>query len=250
MRKRLVYLGLAFIILAGCAELQGSLRNLPLTGPPTEAEIVTGLKEALTLGARKGAEGLAAQDGYYGDLRVKIPLPDEARVIADNISRIPGGKKLVEDLILGINRAAEDAAREAAPIFVSSITQMTIPDGLGILHGGDNAATAYLRRTTHDELYTLYRPKIATSTGKTLVADISARDAWESLTDKWNTVAGSLAGRIAGLDPVNTELDDFLTRKALDGIYLKLEEEELKIRTDIGARITPLLRRVFGLLDK
>lgn len=249
MRKKLLSLGLALLALAGCADLQINLRDMPKAGPPTEAEIIAGLKEALTLGARKGAEKLAARDGYYGDSLVRIPLPDEARVIADNIGRVPGGKKLLEDLIVSINRAAEDAAREAAPVFAASIQKMTVSDGLGILHGPDDAATSYLRKTTHDGLYSLYRPKIAASTDKKLVAGVSARETWVSLTGKWNTLAGSAAGRIAGFSPVNTDLDDFLTRKALDGIYLKLAGEELKIRKEISARVTPLLRKVFALLD-
>jgi Protein of unknown function (DUF4197) len=219
--------------------------NMPLT----EAEVISGLKEALTTGARNSARMLSAENGYYGDPAVKILLPDEARTIVDNISRIPGGQQLVEDVILRINRAAEDAAKEAAPIFVSSITQMSVSDAFNILRGSDNAATTYLRNTTWDQLYALYKPKIRNSTEKKIIGNISTKDSWLTLTGKWNSLANSVAGRLAGFKPVNTDLDDFLTTRALNGMFLKVEGEELKIRKEVSARVTPLLQRVFGSLD-
>jgi hypothetical protein len=170
-------------------------------------------------------------------------------VIIDNLSKIPGGAKLVEDVILSINRSAEDAAKEVAPIFVASIKQMTIKDAFSILKGAENEATRYLVRTTRTQLYNLYKPKIQVSTEKELIAGISTKDSWETLTGKWNTLANSVAGRVAGFQPVNVDLDDYLTNRALDGVFLKVEIEEKKIRTDVSARITPLLKKVFGSLD-
>ena len=221
----------------------------PAGVPLTEDEVVSGLKEALSLGAKNSAEKLSVEDGYYGDAAVKILLPDEAKTIIDNISKIPGGEQLIEDVILRINRAAEDAAKEVAPIFVNSITQMTVRDAFNILKGADNAATSYLRATTYDDLYSLYKPKIQSSTEKDIIANISARDSWNALTGKWNSVANSVAGKIAGLKPVNTDLDDYLTTRALYGMFTKVEKEELKIRKEVSARVTPLLKRVFGSLD-
>lgn len=249
-KKSIVPLLFPLLLLSGCAELMKTMQTVAAVKQLTEGDIVGGLKEALTIGAKNAASRLAAQDGYWGDPAVRIPLPDEAKVIVDNIGRIPGGQQLLDDVILRINRAAEDAAREVAPIFVSSVTQMTISDGYNILHGADNAATVYLRNTTWNELYSLYKPKISTSTGKEIVAGISAGEAWSTLTQKWNSVANSVAGRLAGFNPVTTDLDDFLTRKALDGVFLKLEGEELKIRKEVSARVTPLLREVFGTLDR
>lgn len=242
----LIVLSLFF---AGCSQLMQVIQTASTAKDLTEADVISGLKEALIVGARNAAGRLSSENGYYGDPAVKIPLPDEAKVIADNISRIPGGEKLIENVILNINRAAEDAAREAAPIFVSSVTEMTISDAFGILHGADNAATQYLIKTTYDDLYSLYKPKISASTKKELVAGISAQESWSTLTGKWNTLANSIAGKLAGLNPVTTDLDDFLTRKALDGIFMKVETEELKIRKEISARITPILQKVFGSLD-
>lgn len=249
LKYRVAALLLSLFLLTGCAELMNILQSASAVKQLTEGDIIGGLKEALTVGARIAADKLSSENGYYGDPAVKIPLPDEARVIVENIGKIPGGEQLIENVILNINRAAEDAAREVAPIFVNSVTQMTITDGYNILHGTDNAATTYLRSTTWNELYSLYKPRISTSTNKEIIAGVSAQESWTTLTQKWNSVANSIAGRLAGFTPVNTDLDDFLTRQALEGVFLKLEGEELKIRKDVSARITPILQKVFGTLD-
>ena len=248
MKTRILFSAILILLLTGCAELMKVLQTAGSV-PLTEAEVISGLKEALTTGAKNAAERLAKENGYYGDDLIKILLPDEAKVIIDNISRIPGGDKLVEDVIIRINRAAEDAAKEVAPIFIGSVTQMTIKDAFGILRGSDNAATNYLRNTTYSELYGLYKPKIQASTEKKIIGNISTKESWNTLVSKWNSVANSIPGRLANLKPVNTDLDDFLTNKALSGMFLKVEAEELKIRKDISARVTPILQRVFGSLD-
>jgi hypothetical protein len=247
--KLKIFATVLMISLSGCAELTKVLQTAGGSLPLTEADVVAGLKEALNTGARNSAQKLAAENGYYADLAVKILLPEEARVIVENVSRIPGGEKLVEDVILRINRAAEDAAKEAAPIFVNSVTKMSIADAFGILRGSDNAATTYLRNTTHSELYNLYKPKIQISTEKKLIGNVSTKDSWVTLTSRWNTFANSIAGKVAGLKPVNTDLDDYLTSKALEGLYSKIAIEELRIRKDVSARVTPILQRVFGSLD-
>lgn len=251
MKKKLIVLSfLTVFLFSGCAELLQLVESLPVDVPLTEAEVADGLKEALITGAKNSSSILSATDGYYGDELVKILLPEEASVIIDNLSKIPGGDKLVEDVVLRINRAAEDAAKEVAPVFIGSIRQMTISDAFGILRGADNAATQYLVRTTRTELYNLYKPKIQASTEKPLIAGISTKDSWEALTGKWNALANSIAGRIAGFQPVNVDLDDHLTNRALDGVFLKVQDEEKKIRTEVSARVTPLLQKVFGSLDE
>jgi len=248
MKVRYLLLAAIIVFLAGCAELMTVLQS-PVNIPLTEDEVINGLKEALSTGAKNSADRLSAENGYYGDALVKILLPGEAKIIVDNISKIPGGQQLMEDVILSINRAAEDAAREVAPIFIGSIRQMTIREAFNILNGEKNAATSYLRATTYNELYTLYKPKIQGSTEKDIIGSVSAKDSWLALTGKWNSFANSVAGKLAGVKAVNTNLDDFLTTKALDGMFLKVEAEELKIRTEVSARVTPLLKRVFGSLD-
>lgn len=242
---------LLFVLLAvltGCAELLNVLQS-PADTALTEGDVASGLKEALAVGSKNSAEKLSIENGYYGDLAVKILLPDEAKTIIDNISKIPGGDQLIEDVILRINRAAEDAAREVAPIFVNSITQMTIKDAFNILKGADNAATSYLKATTYNELYSLYKPKIRNSTEKDIIGNISTKESWIALTGKWNSLANSVAGKLGGLKPVNIDLDDYLTTKALQGMFSKVEIEELKIRKEVSARVTPLLKKVFGSLN-
>jgi len=248
MKIRYIGLFVLLFVITGCAELLNVMQS-SVTVPLTEDEVVSGLKEALALGAKTSAEKLSVENGYYGDAAVKILLPDEAKTIIDNITRIPGGDQLVEDVIIRINRAAEDAAKEVAPIFVNSVTSMTISDAFNILKGADNAATSYLKATTYSELYSIYKPKIQNSTEKKIIGNVSTKDSWVTLTGKWNSVANSLAGKLAGLKPVNADIDEFLTKKALEGMFLKVELEELKIRKEVSARVTPLLKRVFGSLD-
>jgi hypothetical protein len=163
-----------------------------------------------------------------------------------NASKIPGGSKLVNDVILSINRSAEDAAKEAAPIFSSAIQQMSIADAWNILRGSDNAATEYLRKNTYTQLVNLYSPKIKGSLDKPLIAGISATTSWNTLTSKWNTLAGTTAGKIAGFTPVNVDLNNYLTKKALDGLFLQIAAEEKSIRQDPVARVTDLMKRVFA----
>jgi hypothetical protein len=243
----------AFILLfafSSCAELaQLAQQSLDSQKPLTQNEIISGLKEALVVGTGKSVDILGVTDGYYKDELVKILLPPEANIIVNNIGKIPGGQQMLEDVLLRINRAAENAVTEAKPIFVNSIRSMTINDAVGILRGEDNAATDYLRRTTYDGLFQLYQPKIQASLDKNLVGNISTSQSWNTLTSGWNSVANTLAGQIAGFKPVDTKLDEYLTGKALDGIFLKIEAEEKLIRKDPLARVSNILKRVFGSLD-
>jgi hypothetical protein len=248
MKIRTIVFAAIIVIVSGCAELMNVLQSVSPV-PLTEEEVVNGLKEALMTGAKNSAQKLAAENGYYGDEAIKILLPDDAKMILDNISKLPGGEKLVQDVVLRINRAAEDAAKEVAPVFVNSVKQMTIKDAFNILNGADNSATTYLKSTTYAELYALYKPKIQASTEKKIVGNISTKESWVALTGKWNSLANSVAGRIASLKPVNSDLDDYLTNRALSGMFLKVEGEELKIRKDVSARVSPILQRVFGSLD-
>lgn len=239
----------ALFFLNSCAELtqiaQSAVsQNLPLTN----TEIVGGLKDALLVGTDSSVNRLSAIDGYLKDQAVKILLPPEAKTITDNISKLPGGQKLVDDVIVRINRAAEDAAKGAKPIFVNSIREMTFADALQILKGPNNAATSYFKTKTTQQLAELYRPKIRESLNKNLVAGISTQQSWNELTNSWNKVAGSTVGKIAGMKTVDVKLEDYLLQKALDGLFLKIEDREKDIRTNANARVTGLLKRVFGSL--
>lgn len=247
--KKVKILSLVFFlfILNSCAELTRvaqtvANQNLPLSN----AEIIGGLKDALLVGTDSSVTHLSVIDGYLKDLTVKILLPPEAKTITDHLSKFPGGSKLVDDVIIRINRAAEDAAKRAKPIFVNSIREMTFADALQILRGPDNAATQYFIQKTNQQLSELYRPKIRESLNKNLIAGISTQQSWNELTNRWNKIAGSPLGQIAGLKTVEVKLEDYLLQQALKGMYLKIEEREKDIRTNANARVTALLKRVFG----
>jgi hypothetical protein len=214
--------------------------------PLSNADIVGGLKDALLVATDSSVTHLSAVDGYLKDLTIKILLPPEAKTITDNISKLPGGAKLVDDVITRINRAAEDAAKGAKPIFINSIREMTFADALQILKGPDNAATQYFIQKTNQQLSELYRPKIRESLNKSLIAGISTQQSWNELTTSWNKIAGSPIGHFAKLKTVEVKLEDYILEKALKGMYLKIEEREKDIRTNSKARVTTLLKKVFG----
>lgn len=235
------------LTITSCAELtQVAQQYATQQAPLSEADVANGLKQALKVGADTAVKHLAKTDGYFGNQLYKILLPPEADVIIKNAAKIPGGSKLVNDVILSINRSAEDAAKEAAPIFSNAIQQMTIADAWTILRGSDNAATEYLRKNTYTQLVNLYSPKIKGSLDKPLIAGISATTSWNTLTSKWNTLAGTTAGKIAGFTPVNVDLNNYLTQKALNGLFLQIAAEEKSIRQDPVARVTDLMKRVFA----
>ena len=216
----------------------------------SNAENAAGLKDALSVGIGNAVTSLNKQNGYFANQALKILLPPEASVIVDNIKLIPGGQNLVEDVVLRLNRAAEDAVSEAAPIFASAIRNMTITDATNILFGNKDAATAYLRKGTYNQLVSAYAPKINASLGKNIVGGISAAGSWNSLSNAYNSVANSVIGKAANLTPVNQDLGAYVTGKALDGLFLTLASEEAKIRENPAARVNELLKKVFGQLDK
>ncbi|MEI7526467.1 MAG: DUF4197 domain-containing protein [Mariniphaga sp.] len=241
---------LSLFVLNACAELTQvaqtvASQNLPLSN----SDIINGLKEALLVGTDSSVTHLSAVDGYLKDLTIKILLPPEAKTITENLSKLPGGFKLVNDVILRINRAAEDAARGAKPIFVNSIREMTFADALQILKGPDNAATQYFEQKTSMQLGELYRPKIRESLNKGLVAGISTQQSWNELTKDWNKLAGSTLGQITGMKVVEVKLEDYIVQQALKGLFLKIAEREKDIRTNANARVTTILKRVFGSVN-
>ena len=168
----LVVPALALMLTTSCEPEEGGLSN---------EEIVQGLKAALQVGTDTSVTTLNAQDGYFADLAVKILLPPEADVIYDQLSSIPGGSLLVDNTIKTINRAAEDAAIQAKPIFLDAITNITIADGVNILFGDDTAATHFLRVNTYTNLQAAFQPQISTSLNKDIILGISAEDSYQSL---------------------------------------------------------------------
>jgi hypothetical protein len=242
---------LTFLILSltinSNAQLSKALKSLSGKKIPlTNTEIVGGLKDALLVGTDSSVTRLSAIDGYLKDQTVKILLPPEAKTIIDNLSKIPGGAKLVDDVIVRINRAAEDATKDAKPIFVNSIREMSFTDALQILRGPENAATKYFEQKTTKQLMDLYRPKIQESLNKPLVANLSTQQSWDQLITRWNKTAGSSLGRFSGMKTVDVKLEDYVLQQALKGMFLKIAEREKDIRTNTNARVTTLLKKVFG----
>ena len=247
LRTKLITLLFVLFTLSSGAQLSKVLKKLKnKTVPLSNTEIVSGLKEALQVATDSSVARLSAVDGYFKDQAVKILLPPEAKHITDNISKLPGGAKLVDDVILRINRAAEDAAKGAAPIFVNSVKEMTITDATQILKGPENAATLYFEQKTSQQLGELYRPKLRESLNKNLIAGISTEQSWNELTTNWNKLAGSVLGQMAGMKTVDVKLEDYILQQALKGMYLKIAEREKEIRTNTKARVTNLLQKVFG----
>jgi hypothetical protein len=218
--------------------------------PVTNAENISGLKSSLNIGIEQAVSNLGVQDGFYKDAALKLLLPKEAQSIVDNIRLVPGGQALVDKAVLSLNRSAEDAVKEATPIFKNAILNMSLTDGVGILFGGNNAATEFLRKNTYSQLQAAFAPKVRASLSKPLVANVSTSETWNTLSSGFNSIAKSPVGAVAGLKQVNVSLENYVTEKALDALFLKVAEEEKNIRTNPTARVSDLLKRVFGQLDK
>jgi len=198
----------------------------------TEGEIGKGLKEALTIGIEKGVDQLSKPDGYFKDLEIKIPMPKEAKSVEEKLRAIGQGKK-VDEAIESMNRAAEDAAIGAKDLFVTAIKEMTIKDAVAILKGEDDAATRYLENHTRQQLIEKFKPIIKKSLDK-----VDATKYWKSVFSSYN--------KIPFVKKVNPDLDDYVTEKAIDGLFVQIAKEEIEIRKNPLARVTDLLKKVFG----
>jgi len=194
-------------------------------------EIVSGLKEALTVGSNNSSQKLSAVDGFFKDAAIKILMPPEAQK-AEKKLRSLGMGKLVDNAILSMNRAAEDASKSAAPIFINAVKQMSFQDALGILRGGDFAATNYLKDKTTSPLTEAFRPVIEASLQKV------------NATKYWNTVF--MTYNKFSVDKINPDLAAYVTEKALAGMFYQVGLEEQKIRKDPMARTTDILKKVFA----
>ncbi|OJJ18511.1 hypothetical protein BKI52_23140 [marine bacterium AO1-C] len=238
---------ITFVFLLGMTTLITSCDLLQQASEPgvSDADIASGLKEALDVGISNGVQELIQPDGYFANQAIKILLPDEVQSATNLIQQnVPGSDALLTEVILKMNRAAEDAANEAAPIFKDAITGMTFTDARNILFGADNAATEFLKTNTYTELQGLYAPKINTSLSK-----VGLPQLWSQIATPYNQFANGILGQIAGAKAIPADLGTYVTGKALDGLFFKVQEEESKIRKNVTARVSDLLKRVFGLLD-
>ncbi len=202
----------------------------------TTAEVGEGLKEALIKGISNGADLASAVDGYFKNPEIKIPFPPEVQKVEQKLRQVGLGSE-VDKFVMTLNRGAEDAAKEAKPIFIAAIRQLTIQDAWSILNGADNAATDYLKRTTSGLLKEKFKPVIANSLQK-----VNATKYYGDIVTAYN--------KLPLTEDVNPNLDDYATDKAIDGLFLMIAKEEKTIREDPVARTTELLKKVFGAQKK
>jgi hypothetical protein len=203
------------------------------TGQPvTTAEVADGLREALIKGISTGSDLVSQVDGYFKNPEIKIPFPPEVKKVEDKLRQIGFGGE-VDKFVMQLNRGAEDAAKEAKPIFITAIRSMTIQDAWAILRGEKDAATQYLKRTTSDQLKSKFKPVIQNSLNK-----VNATKYYSDIVNRYN--------QLPLVQKVNPNLDDYATDRAIEGLFLMIAKEEANIRENPIARTTELLKRVFG----
>ncbi len=231
------YLSVFLIVFqfSSCAQLQQVVENLPQVPQAPPIDIASGLREALTVGIDKQVSKLTQQDGFLKNESVKILLQGDLKKV-DKALRNIGLSSLADEGLKVLNRAAEDAVKEATPIFISAVKDITFDDAKTILLGDNTAATEYLTTKTEDALYQKFNPVIKQSFSK-----VGADKIWDNLIQKYNTIPFT--------KPVNTNLTDYVTTEALKGVYKMIATEEEQIRTRLSSRTTTLLQQVFKLQD-
>ncbi|WP_310557009.1 DUF4197 domain-containing protein [Flavobacterium sp.] len=233
MRKSILLLALLPVF--GCAEMQQVLQQLPQT-QQMGLDISGGLKEALNNGISKQVSKLTAVDGFFRNEAVKILLPEELKKVDAGLRKI-GMSKLADDGLRAINRTAEDAVKEATPIFVDAVKNMSFADAKNILMGNSTAATGYLQSSTSTALYGKFNPVIKNSFAK-----VGADKVWANIITKYNS--------IPFVNKVNPDLTDYVTNQAMTGVFKMIAVEEKEIRGNLSARTSTLLQQVFAIQDK
>jgi hypothetical protein len=227
-----------FSLLAGCSNpqinqaLKEAQKAVNADKPLSTAEVGRGLKEALVQGVGRGVDLVSQTDGYFKSAEIRIPFPAELKTIEDTLRKVGLGSE-VDKFVRTLNRGAEEAAKEAKPVFVAAITSMTIEDAWGILRGEDDAATAYLQKTTTPQLTQQFRPVMQKALDKT-----SATQYFGDLVQRYN--------QIPLVQKVNPDLNAYATDLAIQGLFVQIAKEEKNIRENPAARTTDLLKRVFG----
>ena len=230
MKKILLILSISLLPFFGCDTAKNILASVG-NGNLSSAEVVQGLKDALRVGTDSSTYHLALLDGFYKDDMIKILMPPEAQKLEKTLRGVGLGS-IVDKAVLSMNRSAEDATKYVGDIFLNSIKQMSIQDAFGILRGNDRAATDYLKRTTSAQLTAAFKPVVSKSLQFT-----DATKYWKDVFTAYNRFSNT---------PVNTNLTDYVTQKALDGLFYHIGLEEQKIRKDPAARVTDILKKVFA----
>lgn len=231
MKKIIAFL--AVFNLFSCAEMQQVLNQMP--GAVSETDIANGLRQALDKGIEQQVQKLTLENGFYQNELVKILLPEELQKVDAGLRKVGLGNLADEGLKL-MNRAAEDAVKEAVPIFATAVREMTFADAKNILMGADNAATGYLIDKTQTQLYQKFSPVVQRSFSK-----VGADKVWANLISQYNNLPLT--------NNVNPDLTDYVTGQALEGVYTMIALEEKDIRNNVGSRTSALLQRVFALQD-
>lgn len=234
--KKIVLLVLVVFQLSACAEMQQVLNQFPQTQGIGGIDISAGLKEALNNGVSKQVVKLTATDGFYKNEVVKILLPEELRKVDAGLRKI-GLNSLADEGLKVLNRAAEDAVKEATPIFVDAVMNMSFTDAKTILMGSENSATSYLQNSTSTALYGKFNPVIKSSFTK-----VGADKVWTNIITKYNS--------IPFVQKVNPDLTDYVTNQSMTGVFKMIAVEEKNIRTNLNARTSVLLQKVFAMQDK
>jgi hypothetical protein len=202
-------------------------------------EVISGLKEALTVGIKNSVDLTSVTDGFLKNSLIRLPFPPDAQKVKDKAIewKLDGQ---VEKFETTLNRAAEEATKEALPIFKDAIINMSVQDGFAILNGGDGAATKFLKYQTTSKLVAAFTPKVKEATSK-----VKLTEYWNPIINKYNSTM-----TLTGGQKINPDLDAFITQKAIEGLFYMVEKEENKIRKDPAARVTDILVKVFGSLIK
>jgi hypothetical protein len=240
----IVAIGLTLASFKGCDVVESA--NTILGGSTTgqkpglsNDDVIKGLKEALSVGTNNSSALTSKTDGFFKNDRIFLPFPEDAIKVKEKAIQL-GMQDKVDKFVMTLNRAAEESTKEAAPIFLKAITDMSIGDGFTILKGADNAATQYLTDKTSGPLYDAFKPKVQAAISK-----VELTKYWEPLATAYNK-----AVKLTGGDPVTTDLEDYVTKRAIKGLFTLIADEELKIRKDPIARVSDILKSVFSTLDK
>ena len=232
--------GLTFISVTSCDVLEEVLATVPVVMEPakpslTNQEVISGLKEALERGIENSVNLTSITDGFLGNSNIRLPFPADAQKVKDKALEW-GLDVKVNEFETTLNRAAEEATKTALPIFKDAILSMSIQDGFSILKGGNGAATKFLRDNTSAQLIEAFKPKVDEA-----IAKVKLTNYWNPIITKYNTAMTLTNGQ-----KINPDLTDYVTNKAIDGLFFMVEQEENKIRLDPVARVSDLLKKVFG----
>ncbi len=244
MKKLFFTAAIMAAFLSSCDVLNQAANNININGGNgnstpslTNDEVISGLREALNVGIKNSVNLTSVTDGFLNNANIRLPFPPDAQKVKDKALEL-GLNGQVDKFETTLNHAAEEATKEALPIFIDAIKNMSVSDGFAILNGGNGAATKFLKDQTTSKLTQVFLPKVKEATAK-----VKLTEYWNPIINKYNT-----AMTLTGGQKMNPDLDAYVTQKAIEGLFYMVEQEENKIRKDPAARVTDLLTKVFGSL--